>query len=51
MTVEPDRDRETEKVVNLIATTLPGAYLLSGSLAVTALTAAVVLAVVASRRP
>ncbi|MEU8665072.1 hypothetical protein [Actinoplanes philippinensis] len=50
MTDEPDRDRETEKVLTLIATTLPGAYLLSGSLAVTALTAAVVAVAVSRRR-
>jgi hypothetical protein len=49
VTDEPTPDRETEKVITLIATTLPGAYLLSGSLPVTALTA-VVVAVVACRR-
>jgi hypothetical protein len=47
---EPDRDHEVEKVVNIIATTLPATYLISGSLWVTALTAAAVLAVVTSRR-
>lgn len=50
MTNDPDRRRETEAVVNAVVAALPGVYLASGSLAVTALTAAVLVAVVTSRR-
>jgi hypothetical protein len=50
VTSELDRDREVERVVNIIAAALPGVYLLSGSLAVTALAAVAMIVGVARRR-
>jgi hypothetical protein len=50
LTEDADRRRDREMFVNTVVTALPGIYLSSGSVTVTALTAAVLIAVALSRR-